>query len=293
MQSSDRTNAEGSRQLRAVAGMLLALSGLSLAAILASCSSPSTQRKSVSALGELIQKKSIQEKSIQGKFAAHRSVVAHPQSGSHAHPSTRALIVRQPTLDCELVGLQPDTVDADLWARLKVDYERHCYKQADMLVRRRLRRLGAVRPPLQIEATTGSDSARDKLEGAEAPVPSAVAPTASGVVVQDAAAAPSVVAPTPTGTVAASSPPLDAKFYRERAIAEYRDGDVALALVDFDLAIRLDPNFEGAYIDRGITLYRMRELNLAFDDIGHALQIKNSRRTATPPLPKASPLLKN
>jgi hypothetical protein len=32
-------------------------------------------------------------------------------------------------------------MDADLWARLKLDYERHCYKQAEMLARRQLRQL--------------------------------------------------------------------------------------------------------------------------------------------------------
>jgi tetratricopeptide (TPR) repeat protein len=296
MQSSDGTNAEGSRQLRAVAGMLLVLSGLSLAAMIASCSSPSTQGKSVAGLGELIQEKSIheksiQEKSLQEKLATHRSVAAHPQSGSQAHRSTPALVVRQPMPDCELAGLEPDTIDADLWVRLKLDYERHCHKQADVLVRRGLGRLVAVQPPAPVEATSGSDSTRDKLGAAEAAVPTAAAPTPSGVGVQDAARAPSVVAPTSTRAVAASSPPLDAKIYRERAIAAYHNGDIPLALIDFDLAIRLDPNFVDAYIDRGIILYRMREPNLAFDDVAKAMRIANSRRNATPPLPKASPLL--
>jgi tetratricopeptide (TPR) repeat protein len=292
MQSSDRTNTEGSRQLRAVAGMLLALSGLSLAAMMASCSSPSTQGKSVSTLGELIQEESGQERSIHKKFAAHRSVIAQPQSGRQAHPSTRALVVRQAAPDCELAGLKPDTVDAGLWARLKLDYERHCYKQADALVRRRLRGLDAVQVTPTIEATTSGDRTRDKLEGAEALKPSEVAFTVSGAAVKDPARASAVLEPTSTSTIAEpSSPPLDAKFYRERAIAAYHDGDLALALVDFDLAIRLDPNFEDAYIDRGIILYRMREPDLAFDDVAQAMRIEHSHRIATPPLPKASPLL--
>jgi hypothetical protein len=29
----------------------------------------------------------------------------------------------------------------ELWTRLKIDYERHCYQQAEMLVRKRLQRL--------------------------------------------------------------------------------------------------------------------------------------------------------
>jgi hypothetical protein len=286
MQSSDRTNAEGSRQLRAVAGMALALSGLSLAAMFASCSSPSSQGKSVSGLGELIQEQSIQKKALQETFTTHRSMPAQPQSESRAHRSAPVLVMRQPTPDCELAGLEPDTVDAGQWARLKLDYERHCYKQADALARRRLREPGAIQPAPTIEATTSGDGTRDKLEGAEAIKPSEAVSTAR------AAPASAVPEPTPTSNVAEpSSPPLDAKFYREHAIAAYHNGDLALALVDFDLAIRLDPNFEDAYIDRGIILYRMREPNLAFDDVAKAMRIENSRRNSTPPLPKASPLL--
>jgi len=263
------TNAQGSRQQRAVARSLLALSALSLAAI-AGCS---TVGKSVSALDELIQEKSV------------GSVPAHPQR--QAHPSTRALVVHRLAPDCELAGLEVDTIDADLWSRLKLDYERHCRTQADRLVPGRLRGLVAFQPPSRI--ITGGDRMRDKLKGAEAPVPNAVAPADSGIVAQDAAA-PTVVGPTSSGTVSASSPPKDAKFYREDAIAAYRDGDIALALVYFDLAIRRDPSFEDDYINRGIVLYRFGHPNLAFDDVTRARSIGNSHRIPTPPLPKASPL---
>jgi hypothetical protein len=63
------------------------------------------------------------------------------------------------------------------------------------------------------------------------------------------------------------------------------------ALIDFDLAIWLDPNFEDAYINRGIILYRMREFDFAFDDVVRALHIESSHRIEQPPLPKPSPLL--
>jgi len=276
--------------------MLVALSGLLLAAMFASCSSPSTQGKSVGGLGELIQEqsiqeKSIQEKSVQEKFAANRSVLAQLQSGRQAHPFTRAVVVRLAASGCDLAGLKPDTVDANLWARLKLDYERHCHKQADALVRRRLLGLGAVQAAPTIEATTSGDATRDKGEGAEALKPSEATSTVSGAAVKSAAPSSAVLEPTLTNTVAEpSGPALDAKSYRERAIAAYHNGDLPLALIDFDLAIRLDPNFAEAYIDRGIILYRMHEPDLAFDDVAQAMRIENSRRTATPPLPKASPL---
>ena len=195
--------------------------------------------------------------------------------------------MHRPAPHCELAGLEADTIDADLWSRLKLDYERHCRTQADRLVPGRLRGLVAFQPPSQI--ITGGDRVRDKLKGAEAPVPNAVVPTDSGIVAQDAAA-PTVVGPTSSGTVSASSPPRDAKFYREGAIAAYRDGDLALALVYFDLAIRRDPSFEDDYINRGIVLYRFGHPNLAFDDVTRARSIENSHRIPTPPLPRASPL---
>jgi hypothetical protein len=49
----------------------------------------------------------------------------------------------QPAPDCELKRPERDAADADLLARLKLDYERHCYQQAEMVVRNRLRLLQA------------------------------------------------------------------------------------------------------------------------------------------------------
>ena len=276
----------------AVARGLRALSALSFAAMIAGCSSPSYQGKSVSALGEVIeeealQDKALQDKAIQGKSAAYRSLpTPHPKSGLQADRSTGASVGRQPAPHCELPGLEPDTIDADVWSRMKLDYEQHCYsyKQAAMLVRTKAR--GPAEAIIR-------DAMRDKVQGPKAAVPNAVAPTDSGVAVPDTAAAPTVTGPTSTGTVSGSSPPLDAKFYRVSAIGAYRNGDLALALVDFDRAIRLDPSVEDAYIDRGIILYRLGVLHAAFDDVARARRIENSHRILTPPLPKTSPLPKD
>jgi hypothetical protein len=65
--------------------------------------------------------------------------VADPQSATHR--VRRALLAARAAPNCELAGPEPDTMDADLWARLKLDYQRHCYKQAEMLARKRLRQL--------------------------------------------------------------------------------------------------------------------------------------------------------
>jgi len=71
----------------------------------------------------------------------------------------------------------------------------------------------------------------------------------------------------------------DANYHRARGLLAYRSGDLSLALVDFDLAIKLDPNFSNAYIDRAIVLHRMGDLEHAFADIAQAKRINESRRS--------------
>ena len=73
----------------------------------------------------------------------------------------------------------------------------------------------------------------------------------------------------------------DARDYRERGILAYRDGDIYLALADFDLAIELDPHFCDAYIDRGVALYRLGELSVHCD-IATAKRIAELNRRQSP-----------
>lgn len=65
----------------------------------------------------------------------------------------------------------------------------------------------------------------------------------------------------------------DAKYYRKQGSQAYRSGDLALALIDFDLAIDLDPNFSDAYIDRAIVFRRMGDMKRAFADVAQAKRI--------------------
>ena len=60
----------------------------------------------------------------------------------------------------------------------------------------------------------------------------------------------------------------------ERGISAYRSGDLYLALVDFDLAISLDPGASDAYIDRAIVYHRMGDLKRAFADVSQAKRIE-------------------
>jgi tetratricopeptide (TPR) repeat protein len=65
----------------------------------------------------------------------------------------------------------------------------------------------------------------------------------------------------------------DAKYYRERGSLAYRSGDLPLALIDFDLAINLDPDFPDTYIDRAIVFRRMGDMKRALADIAEAKRI--------------------
>jgi hypothetical protein len=115
--------------LPTIGRMRLALSAISIALTIAGCSSYATPDKSAS----------IQNKSIRDGSTAHQTAVANPPSGTHG--SHRALVAARSAPNCELGEPEPDTIDADLWARLRLDYERQCYKQAEMLARKRLRKL--------------------------------------------------------------------------------------------------------------------------------------------------------
>lgn len=124
--ASRTTKRKRTETLVAIARMRLALSAMSIALTITGCSSYATPDKSVST----------EDKTIRNSST---SSVAYRQFGTHG--SHRTLLATRSAPNCELAGPEPDTIDADLWARLKLDYERHCYKQAEMLARKRLRQL--------------------------------------------------------------------------------------------------------------------------------------------------------
>ena len=73
------------------------------------------------------------------------STYAH--SGPRSRPELRdqrldtALLAPQAAPDCEFKATEVETVDADGLARLKLEYERKCYRNAEKEVRERLRLL--------------------------------------------------------------------------------------------------------------------------------------------------------
>ena len=155
-----RQNASAARRLHPVAQSLLALAAASLVLTIAACSSDSTQERSASNRPSTQASKVtlIRERSTQERSATFRTAAVHPRPGRHAHRSNRTLFAHEvahesvhesvhesihelPPPDCEFKGQEPDTVDVEQWTRLKLDYARHCYEQAEEADRKRLEHL--------------------------------------------------------------------------------------------------------------------------------------------------------
>jgi curved DNA-binding protein CbpA len=138
----------------------------------------------------------------------------------------------------------------------------------------------AAAMPAQPSATVGRAAERERLD--RVPVMNASA---------TAAAAKEMPAPVATATAdkADVSAPAsdvvvkDARYYRDRGDLAYRSGDLPLALVDFDLAINLDPSSAEAYINRAIVFRRMGDMKHALADVAEAKRIDDLglRSTAT------------
>jgi hypothetical protein len=123
-----RPGAKGLGPLPTLTPKLLTLSALSCAMAAGGCAQNPAQRE----------------------FQAAPVQTSAPAQGRSELPELRirrpdrALLVPQPAPDCELKGSDLKTVvDPDEWARLKIDFERHCYQHAEMIARNRLRLLQA------------------------------------------------------------------------------------------------------------------------------------------------------
>jgi tetratricopeptide (TPR) repeat protein len=105
-------------------------------------------------------------------------------------------------------------------------------------------------------------------------MPVSAPPEAADVVMETTATVTAAIAD--NAEVAPATPTVevkDARYYRQRGQEAYRIGDLALALIDFDLAVELDPNLSDAYIDRAIVFHRMGDLTRAFADINEARRL--------------------
>jgi hypothetical protein len=115
-----------------MATRLLSLSAILCALALAGCASHSAQRELKA-------------------YPTHADAPPHRHPEPRIRQADRALFALQPAPNCEYKGSDLDTVDPDLWPRLKLDFERRCYQHAEMIARNRLRLLqtsarGGVEP---------------------------------------------------------------------------------------------------------------------------------------------------
>jgi hypothetical protein len=80
---------------------------------------------------------------VRAPAPAHR----YTEPRRYAEPQIRrpdpSLLIPQPAPDCEFKRTGVGAVDPNEWARLKIDYERQCYQDAEKIARERLRLLQA------------------------------------------------------------------------------------------------------------------------------------------------------
>ena len=69
--------------------------------------------------------------------------------------------------------------------------------------------------------------------------------------------------------------PHKARAYNNRgvAFAHKKKDDFTQAISDFSKAIELDPSFAGAYYDRAVSYYQLKEYNKAWADVHRAEEL--------------------
>jgi Flp pilus assembly protein TadD len=138
--------------------------------------------------------------------------------------------------------------------------------------------LTAAMPTTQPSNTIGRAGERNGLDR----IPVSGPPEAADTVEETMALGPPAAASSASAVPAISDVEVkDARYYRERGQQAYRIGDLALALVDLDLAVELDPGFSDAYIDRAIVFHRMGDLKRAFADITEARRVDGQKPQQT------------
>jgi hypothetical protein len=117
---------------------ILTLCAISCAMLVTGCARNATQREFDPTVQEL-------------KTAATVRVVPRTRRSSEQHRYAQprigrldpALLTTQPPPDCEYKRSDLKTVDSDEWDRLKIEYERQCYQDAEKAARERLNLLQA------------------------------------------------------------------------------------------------------------------------------------------------------
>jgi hypothetical protein len=80
---------------------------------------------------------------VRAPARAHRYTEPRRYAEPQIHRPDPSLLAPQPAPDCEFKRTGVGAVDPNEWARLKIDYERQCYQDAEKIARERLRLLQA------------------------------------------------------------------------------------------------------------------------------------------------------
>ena len=116
--------------------ILLTVSVMALAIGLAGCACEPAPR-------EMVQRE-VRAKPVRLSSPARAHADARQQAELRVRRPDPALLAPQPAPNCEFKRADIKAVDPDGWARLKAEYERQCYQDAEMAARDRLRQLQAA-----------------------------------------------------------------------------------------------------------------------------------------------------
>jgi hypothetical protein len=123
--------------LASPASKLLTISVVSCALAVAGCARNPAQRELAPVQQE------VRVAPVRAPARAHRYTEPRRYAEPRIHRPDASLLAPQPAPDCEFKRSSVNTVDPNEWARLKIDYERQCYQDAEKIARDRLRLLQA------------------------------------------------------------------------------------------------------------------------------------------------------
>jgi hypothetical protein len=117
---------------------LLTISAIALAMGLAGCAREPAHREL-----SVVQRE-VKASHVRSPLHARINAKTQQQTELHVRRPDPALLAPQPAPNCEFKRADVKAVDPDQWARLKAEYERQCYQDAEKAARDRLGQLQAT-----------------------------------------------------------------------------------------------------------------------------------------------------
>lgn len=122
----------------------LTLSVIGLAMGLAGCAREPAHREFNSGQQEVKAKREAKANHLRSTLHARIHAKPQQQTELHVHRPDPALLAPQVAPNCEFKRADVKTVDPGEWSRLKAEYERQCYQDAEKAARDRLGQLQAA-----------------------------------------------------------------------------------------------------------------------------------------------------